>query len=133
MDAGLVMRYFGSKQDLYRRVIDVAPVREVRGTPAESTEQILAALAEPAEQTTPAALPALWRWMLTNPEAASAASAGIARYEAQNSVAITADDGDLQFVIMSASTIGITVSPARHQVRLKSAPHDPGQIWRLLM
>jgi AcrR family transcriptional regulator len=26
VDAGLVMHYFGSKQELYRRVIDAAPV-----------------------------------------------------------------------------------------------------------
>ena len=35
VDAGLVMHYFGSKQELYRRVIDAAPVPEVSGTPAE--------------------------------------------------------------------------------------------------
>ncbi len=34
VDAGLVMHYFGSKQELYRRVIDAAPVPEVSGTPA---------------------------------------------------------------------------------------------------
>src|SRR6201986_2494507 len=45
VDAGLVMHYFGSKQELFRRVIDAAPVPEVSGTPAEAAEQILAALA----------------------------------------------------------------------------------------
>src|SRR5271167_2054612 len=45
VDAGLVMHYFGSKQELYRRVIDAAPVPEVGGTPAEAAEQILAGLA----------------------------------------------------------------------------------------
>ena len=33
VDAGLVMHYFGSKQELFRRVIDAAPVPEVSGTP----------------------------------------------------------------------------------------------------
>src|ERR1022692_2756019 len=45
VDAGLVMHYFGSKQELYRRGIDSPPVPEVSGTPAEAAEQILAALA----------------------------------------------------------------------------------------
>src|ERR1700749_2344258 len=45
VDAGLVMHYFGSKQELYRGVIDAAPVPELSGTPAEAAEQILAALA----------------------------------------------------------------------------------------
>ena len=78
VDAGLVMHYFGSKQGLYRRVIDAAPVPEVSGTPAEAAEQILASLADRLVST-PAASLALLRSMLTNPEAASAASAGIAR------------------------------------------------------
>src|SRR5947209_17773056 len=41
VDAGLVMHYFGSKQLLYRRVIDAAPVPEIGGSPAEVAEQIL--------------------------------------------------------------------------------------------
>src|ERR1700719_2711974 len=46
VDAGLVMHYFGSKQQLYRRVIDAAPVPEISGTPAEAAEQILAGVAD---------------------------------------------------------------------------------------
>src|ERR1022692_881617 len=46
VDAGLVMHYFGSKQELYRRVIDAAPVPELSGTPAEAAEQILAGVAD---------------------------------------------------------------------------------------
>src|SRR3979409_1526399 len=49
VDAGLVMHYFGSKQELYRRVIDAAPVPELSGTPAEAAEQILAGVASPPE------------------------------------------------------------------------------------
>src|SRR5579862_3428166 len=82
VDAGLVMHYFGTKQELYRRVIDAAPVPEVSGTPAEAAEQILAALAGRLSSPNVASL-ALLRSMLTNPEAATAASAGIVRYEAQ--------------------------------------------------
>jgi AcrR family transcriptional regulator len=69
VDAGLVMHYYGSKQELYRRVIDAAPVPEVSGTPAEAAEQILAGLASRLASE-PAASLALLRSMLTNPEAA---------------------------------------------------------------
>src|SRR6516164_1011112 len=91
VDAGLVMHYFGSKQELFRRVIDVAPVPEVSGAPGQAAEQILAALAgrlvsEPVASLT------LLRSMLTNPEAASAASAAIGRYQAEIAKAIPADD-----------------------------------------
>ena len=48
--------------------------------------------------------------MLTNPEAASVARAGIARCEAQIAQAILADDANLRAAIISAITLGITVS-----------------------
>ena len=130
VDAGLVMHYFGSKQELYRRVIDAAPVPEVSGTPEEAAEQILAGLADRLASAPVASL-ALFRSMLTNPEAASAASAGIARYEAQIAQAIPADDADLRAAIISAMTLGIVVS--RHLVKSDVlAAADPAQVIRLL-
>jgi AcrR family transcriptional regulator len=130
VDAGLVMHYFGTKQELYRRVIDAAPVPEVTGTPEEAAEQILAGLADRLASAPVASL-ALFRSMLTNPEAASAASAGIARYEAQIAQAIPADDADLRAAIISAMTLGIVVS--RHLVKSDVlAAADPAQVIRLL-
>src|SRR6202012_1856990 len=95
VDAGLVMHYFGSKQELYRRVVDTAPVPRVSGTPEEGAGQGLAGVASRRAREPVASL-ALMRSMLTNPEAASAASAGIARYEAQIAQAIPADGADLR-------------------------------------
>jgi AcrR family transcriptional regulator len=130
VDAGLVMHYFGSKQDLFRRVIDAAPVPEMSGPSGQAAEQILAALASRLESE-PAASLTLLRSMLTNPEAASAASAGIARYEAQIAEAIPADDADLRAAIISAITIGILVS--RHLIKADAlATADPAQVIRLL-
>ena len=120
----------GSKQELYRRVIDAAPVPEVSGTPAEATEQILAGLADRLASEPVASL-ALLRSMLTNPEAASAASAGIARYEAQIAAAIPAGDADLRAAIISAITLGISVS--RHLIKADElATADPAQVISLL-
>jgi AcrR family transcriptional regulator len=108
VDAGLVMHYFGSKQELYRRVIDA-------GRLASEPEASLALL----------------RSMLTNPEAASAASAGIARYEAQIAQAIPADDANLRAAIISAITLGITVS--RHLIKSDElATADPAHVIELL-
>ncbi len=130
VDAGLVMHYFGSKQELYRRVIEAAPVPEVSGSPAEATEQILAALGDRLASAPVASL-ALLRSILTNPEAASAASAGIARYEAQIAQAIPADDADLRAAIISAITFGITLS--RHLLKSDElATADPADVIRLL-
>jgi hypothetical protein len=54
------------------------------------------------------------RSMLTNPEAASAADDAITRYQAQIAQAIPADDAGLRAAIISAITLGITVS--RHLI-----------------
>jgi AcrR family transcriptional regulator len=130
VDAGLVMHYFGSKQELYRRVIDTVPVPEVSGTPAEAAEQILAGLASRLASEPVASL-ALLRSMLTNPEAARAASAGIARYETQIAQAIPADDADLRAAIISAISFGITIS--RHLIKSDElATADPAQVIQLL-
>jgi AcrR family transcriptional regulator len=130
VDAGLVMHYFGSKQELYGRVIDAAPVPEVSGTPAEAAEQILATLADRLASEPVASL-ALLRSMLTNPEAASAASAGIARYEAQIAQAIPAADAGLRAAIISAITLGVTVS--RHLIASDElATADPEHVISLL-
>ena len=130
VDAGLVMHYFGSKQELYRRVIDAAPVPEVGGTPAEVAEQILAGIASRLASEPVASL-ALLRSMLTNPEAASAAQAGIARYQAQITQAIPAGDADLRAAIISAITLGITVS--RHLIKSgELASADPAKVIELL-
>jgi AcrR family transcriptional regulator len=130
VDAGLVMHYFGSKQELYRRVIDAAPVPELSGTPAEAVEQILAGVADRLVSEPVASL-ALLRSMLTNPEAANAASTGIARYEAQIAQAIPAGDADLRAAIIVAITLGITVS--RHLIKTDElGTADPAQVVRLL-
>jgi AcrR family transcriptional regulator len=130
VDAGLVMHYFGTKQELYKRVIEAAPVPEVSGTPAEAAEQILDGIASRLVSE-PAASLALLRSMLTNPEAASAASDGIARYQAQIAQAIPADDAGLRAAVITAITLGITVS--RHLVKSgELATADPARVVDLL-
>jgi len=130
VDAGLVMHYFGSKQELFRRVIDAAPVPEISAAPGQAAEQILAGLASRLESEPVASL-TLLRSMLTNPEAATAAQVAIARYEAQIAQAIPADDADLRAAIISAITLGITVS--RHLIKSDElATADPARVIRLL-
>src|ERR1700761_7715668 len=69
VDAGLVMHYFGSKQELFRRVIDAAPAPQVDRAPGQAAEQLLASLADRLANEPVASL-TLLRSMLTNPEAA---------------------------------------------------------------
>ena len=130
VDAGLVMHYFGSKQELFRRVIDAAPAPEVSGTPGQAADQILGSLAGRLASEPTASL-ALLRSMLTSPEAASAASAAIGRYQAQIMQAIPADDASLRAAVISAITLGIIVS--RHLIKSDElAVADPAQVISLL-
>ncbi len=130
VDAGLVMHYFGSKQELFRRVIDTASVPEVSGAPGQAAEQILASLADRLANEPTASL-TLLRSMLTNPEAASAASVAAARYETQIAQAIPADDASLRAAIISAITVGVMVS--RHLIKSDElATADPAQVISLL-
>jgi len=130
VDAGLVMHYFGSKQELFRRVIDAAPVPEISGAPGQAAEQLLGSLADRLANEPVASL-TLMRSMLTNPEAASAASTAIARYQAQIARAIPGDDADLRAAIISAITLGIMVS--RHLIKSDElATADPEQVISLL-
>src|SRR5258708_29432647 len=101
VDAGLVMHYFRSKQELFRRVIDAASVPEIGGAPGQAAEQLLASLAGPLADEPVASL-TLLRSMLTNPQAARAASAAIARYQAQIAQAIPGDHADLRAPLISA-------------------------------
>jgi AcrR family transcriptional regulator len=130
VDAGLVMHYFGSKQELFRRVIDAAPVPEIGRAPGQAAEQLLASLADRLANEPVASL-TLLRSMLTNPEAASAASAAIARYQAQIAQAIPGDDADLRAAIISALILGLMVS--RHLIKSDElASADPEQVIKLL-
>jgi hypothetical protein len=71
------------------------------------------------------------RSMLTNPEAASAADDAITRYQTQIAQAIPADDAGLRAAIISAITLGITVS--RHLIKSDElASADPAQVIELL-
>jgi hypothetical protein len=124
------MHYFGSKQELFRRVIDTAPVPEVSGEPGQAAEQILGSHADRLANEPTASL-TLLRSMLTNPEAAGAASVAAARYEAQIAKAIPAGDASLRAAIISAITLGVMVS--RHLIKSDElATADPAQVISLL-
>ena len=130
VDAGLVMHYFGSKQELFQRVTHGSPPQELAGPPEEVSEQILARLAD-SLATEPVHSLAVLRSMLTHPEAAEAVRAGAAQYRAQISRSIPASDADLRAELVSAVILGVVVS--RHLLKsggLTGA--DPDHIIDLL-
>ncbi len=109
VDGGLVMHYFGSKQELFQRVTHAQPVPELSGSAEQVTEQILARLAESLANEPVHSL-ALLRSMLTHPEAAQTLREGAARLQAQISRPIPADDADVRAALVSAVMLGLIVS-----------------------
>jgi AcrR family transcriptional regulator len=131
VDGGLVTYYFGSKRELFRAVIDAAPVPEVGAAPGQAVEQILAALAGRLADEPVASL-AILRSVLTNPEAADAVRGGADRHQAQIAQAVVpGEDAKLRAEIISAALLGITVS--RHLLKSDElARADPAEVIRLL-
>jgi AcrR family transcriptional regulator len=109
VDGGLVMHYFGSKQGLFQRVTHARAVPELSGSAEQVTEQILARLAE-SLASEPVHSLALLRSMLTHPEAAQALREGAARFQAQISRPIPADDADVRAALVGAVMLGVIVS-----------------------
>ena len=130
VDAGLVMHYFGSKQELFQRVTQASPAQPLGGTPEQVSEQILALLADSLTNEPVQSL-AVLRSMLTHPEAAQVAQEGAAHYRAQISRSIPAADADTRAALISAIMIGVIVS--RHLLKADSlADASPQQIVGLL-
>jgi len=73
------------------------------------TEQILARIAE-SLASEPVHSLALMRSMLTHPEAAQTLREGAARYQAQISAPIPADDADVRAALVGAVMLGVIVS-----------------------
>jgi AcrR family transcriptional regulator len=115
VDAGLVMHYFGSKQELFERVTHGArPLPDLAGSPSQVAEQILAQLAGSLE-TEPVHSLAVLRSMLTHPEAAHSLGERTVRYRAQIASAIPAPDADLRAALISAIILGVAVD--RHLLK----------------
>jgi AcrR family transcriptional regulator len=115
VDAGLVMHYFGSKQELFERVTHGArPLPDLAGSPSQVAEQILAQLADSLE-TEPVHSLAVLRSMLTHPEAAHSLGERTIRYRAQIASAIPAPDADLRAALISAIVLGVAVD--RHLLK----------------
>jgi AcrR family transcriptional regulator len=130
VDAGLVMHYFGSKQELFQRVTHASPAQPLGGTPEQVSEQILAILADSLTNEPVQSL-AVLRSMLTHPEAAQVAREGAARYRAQISRSIPAADADTRAALISAIMLGVILS--RHLLKTDSlADAVPQQIVGLL-
>ncbi|WP_063063319.1 TetR/AcrR family transcriptional regulator [Nocardia violaceofusca] len=114
-DPGLVMRYFGSKADLFARVAGIEPDAEVTGTPEQAAEQLLAALEHKLAEQPIDALAAI-RSMFTHPGAADDIRTAMTTRQRQAADHMATTDADLRAGLIGAITIGAVIG--RHLLQL---------------
>jgi AcrR family transcriptional regulator len=130
VDPGLVMHYFGSKEQLFARAIEAGTAPLPGGTADQVAEQLLNRLRgslaeEPVESL------AILRSMLTHPEAAHEIRAAFRAYKDRISQAIPDDEADLRAAVVSAALIGVVLG--RHLIKLDHlADADPERIVEIL-
>ena len=129
-DPGLVMRYFGSKEELFAQAAQISPDEPIAGTPEQVADLLLASLRTKLG-TEPAASLAALRSMLTHPEAAKEVRAMMTSQQQQFATAIPGDDATLRAGLITAITLGTVVGRfLLHLDGLRDA--SPGQITTLL-
>lgn len=107
-DPGLVMRYFGSKEELFAAAAQLPPGEPVVGPPGQVADRMLAALIAKLESE-PASTLAMLRSMLTHPEAAAGVRAAIEQQQRQLSDSLDAPDPALRTALFGAITLGLVI------------------------
>ncbi|MEV5836547.1 TetR family transcriptional regulator [Nocardia sp. NPDC052112] len=129
-DPGLVMRYFGSKDNLFAQASGFEQEDRVTGTPGQVADQLLAALETKLAQQPTDALAAI-RSMFTHPDAAAEVQLAMVSRQRQAAQHLADDDADLRAGLIGAITIGTVIG--RHLLQLdglRDAP--PARITALL-
>lgn len=107
VDPALVMQHFGSKQELFSRAVQDAPVPE-GAEPGDLIERMLETLGVKLSGLPPASL-AMMRSMLTHPEAADSARAALGRQIDQIGAVLSGDDARLRAALVTSIMIGVTI------------------------
>lgn len=114
-DPGLVIRYFGSKDNLFAQISRFEQDQQVTGTPRQAAEQLLVALEDKLAHEPTDALAAI-RSMFTHPDATGEVRSAMIARQRQAAHHMAADDADLRAGLIGALTIGAVIG--RHLLRL---------------
>jgi len=129
-DAGLVMRYFGSKEKLFAQVATIPADGPIEGDPGRIAELLTAALESKLAAEPTAGLASL-RAMFTHPEAANEVRAAMIGQQRQVAALMPGDDAVLRAAVIGALTIGTVIG--RHLLQLDGlADASPDEITRLV-
>ncbi|MFE3056105.1 TetR family transcriptional regulator [Nocardia sp. NPDC059239] len=121
-DPALVMRYFGSKENLFAQVAVVGNVEAITGTPEQAAELLLKALAAKLTEEPVNALAAI-RSMLTHPDATGEVRAAMAAQQRQAAGHLAGDEAELRAGLLGALTIGVVIG--RHLLHLDGLSDAP--------
>jgi AcrR family transcriptional regulator len=108
VDPALVMQYFGSKQDLFKRALRVADADAGHGD-EPLTEVLLATLGVKIGGLPDTSL-AMLRSMLTHPEAAEVARAALGSQVDGIAASIDAPDARLRAALLTSTMLGVTIA-----------------------
>ena len=130
VDAGLVMHYFGAKDELFARAAELPADDLPHATAEQLAEALLTSLASRLDSE-PAASLAVLRSMLTNTDAAERFRAAAEPQLSQITAAIPTGDAGLRASLLSAIVHGVIIE--RYLLRLsRLADASPDQIIELL-
>ncbi|MEU8083958.1 TetR family transcriptional regulator [Micromonospora sp. NPDC049101] len=130
VDAGLVMHYYGTKDNLFSRAAELPADELPSGGGEEIVDVLLASLASRLDGEPVASL-AVLRSMLTNTDAAERYRAAAEPQLSQIITAIPTEDAELRASLLSAIVHGVIIE--RYLLRLgRLADASPGRIIELL-
>jgi AcrR family transcriptional regulator len=130
VDAGLVMHYFGTKDALFSRAVELPPDDLAKGSAEQTVEALLDSLASRLASEPVASL-AVLRSMLTNSDAADRYRAAAIPQLTQISASIPANDADLRASLLSAIVHGVIIERYLLQFS-RLADASPDRIIELL-
>ena len=130
VDPALVMQYFGSKDELFRRAASQSPDEALEGDSERLTEHLLTTIGLKLGELPQTSLTAL-RSAFTHPEAAEHVREVQNRQIERIAAAISAKDADLRATLIVTLMLGISIQ--RHLIELPSLHGAPcEQITELL-
>ena len=124
-DAGLVMRYFGSKEKLFAQAASIPPDGPIEGSPEEIAGQLTAGLSAKLAEEPTAALAAM-RAMFSHPEAAAEVRAAMSAQQRQVAEQLPGEDAVLRSGVIGALILGMVVG--RHLVKLDGLDASPEEL-----
>jgi AcrR family transcriptional regulator len=108
IDPGLVMRYFGSKENLFDRVAEFGQDEPITGTPEQAAELLLTSLSQKLADEPVTALAAI-RSMFTHMDAADEIRSAMIAQQRQAAQHLADDDAVLRAGLIGALTIGAVI------------------------